>query len=185
MPTNTEKIWNDFCCQLKAYILKRIADPSLADDILQDIFLKIHAKIETLKDGSKIQSWVYQIAQHTIIDYYRKHKNHLEDIDNVDIIAEPPSEMPVGKIGFTLREMIEALPEKYAQALLLVELEGLSQIDLANKLGISVSGAKSRVQRGRQLLKDSLMNCCHYEFDHHGTVIDYHPITCCCCHKVA
>jgi len=97
--------------------------------------------------------------------------------DNIDA-DETSAEQ---EIASGLREMVESLPEKYRQALLLVEFEGLSQIKLAKKLGISVSGAKSRVQRGRRMIKDALMRCCHFEFDKYGTIIDSHPITCCCC----
>jgi RNA polymerase sigma-70 factor (ECF subfamily) len=79
--------------------------------------------------------------------------------------------------------MIDSLPSHYREALLLTEYEGLSQKDLADRLGISISGAKSRVQRARAMLRDLLMECCHFEFDRYGTVIDYHPIACCCCSR--
>lgn len=183
MQNKTETIWNAFCCQLRSFILHRISDPSLADDILQDVFLKVHSNIDNLKDDLKISSWVYQIARNTIIDYYRKHKIRLEDIDTIPVIDETTEESPAQEIASGLKGMVESLPEKYAQALLLVEFQGLSQIELARKLGISVSGAKSRVQRGRQMLRDSLMKCCHFQFDRFGTIIGYHPITCCCCHQ--
>ena len=90
---------------------------------------------------------------------------------------------PAEQAASSLQKMIDLLPEKYAQALTMVEFQGLSQIQLAQKLNLSVSAAKSRVQRGRKMLKDNLMNCCHYEFDKYGTIISYHPISCCCCKK--
>ncbi len=191
MQYKTQAIWEAFCCQLKAYILNRISDPSLADDIFQDVFLKIHSKITTLKDDTKIRSWVYQIARNTIIDHYRKQKIKTEDIHSIELkdegmlsdFEDSIEDNPTKEIADGLREMVEVLPEKYAQALLWVEFEGLSQIELAKKLGISISGAKSRVQRGREMLRDSLMNCCHFQFDRYGTIIDSHPIACCCCHQ--
>jgi len=144
-----------------------------------------------LKDDTKIRNWIYQITRNTIIDYYRKPKIQLEDITTTPLedtgtiptIDEEPEESPVAEIAGGLREMVTALPEKYAQALLLVEFNGLSQIELAQKLGISISGAKSRVQRGRQMLRDSLMKCCHFQFDRYGTIIGYYPVACCCCHQ--
>jgi RNA polymerase sigma-70 factor (ECF subfamily) len=69
--------------------------------------------------------------------------------------------------------MIERLPDHYRQAVMLSEIEGLKQREVAIKQGISLSGAKSRVQRGRKMLKEMLMAGCHFEFDHRGTVIDY------------
>ena len=92
-------------------------------------------------------------------------------------------ETPEQHIASGLTEMINALPEKYAQALNMVEIGGLSQVQLAKELNVSVSGAKSRVQRGRRLLKDSLLECCHYEFDRYGTIISYHSKSCCVCNK--
>lgn len=177
-----------------------MSNASAAEDIFQDVFLKIHSKIDALKDDTKIRSWVYQIAQNTIIDYYRKHKTDPVDIESLLINEQEEFEMsrdkPMAggmeiseadeiseeeKIASGLKEIAESLPEKYAQAILLVEFEGLSQTELARKLGITVSGAKSRVQRGRQMIKDALMRCCHFEFDKYGTIIDARPVTCCCC----
>jgi RNA polymerase sigma-70 factor (ECF subfamily) len=198
----TEAIWNACCCALKSFILKRVSDSSLADDLLQDVFVKIHSNIDSLQDDTKICNWAYQITRNTIIDYYRKKKEHPVDVDGLlsDDFDEDeqikeisinkdtlPSTVdtnelsPAGEIAAGLKELVESLPEKYAQALLLVEFEGISQIELAKRLGISLSGAKSRVQRGRQMLKDSLMRCCHFEFDKYGTIINSCPATCCCC----
>ncbi len=81
----------------------------------------------------------------------------------------------------SINHFIEQLPEPYREAITLTELQGMKQKDLAVKLGISLSGAKSRVQRARKMLKDLFFECCHFEFDRYGTVIDYHPIACCCC----
>lgn len=188
MAYSIEQIWDEFSLDLRSFILRRVKNSSDADDILQDVFLKIHANIDTLKEDEKVRSWIYQITRNTIIDYYRKHKNWTVDIDEMPIEAEISEtnmeEMIVGtpnqEIAADLKGMIEELPTKYSEALCLVEFEGLTQIELANRLGISISGAKSRVQRGRKLLLDSLMRCCHFELDRYGTIIDFHPHCCCC-----
>lgn len=191
MNPNTESIWRACSNQLKAFVLKRINDPSFADDILQDVFIKIHENIDTLKDDTKINSWVYQITRNSIIDYYRKRKINFSDIEilseldilDLEVVDPKPEVTPMENIASGFKEMINSLPDKYAQALNMVEFQGLSQVQLAKKMNISVSGAKSRVQRGRQMLKNTLMNCCHYEFDKYGTIISSHPISCCCCHQ--
>ena len=177
----TEKIWEDFHRQVKSYITGRVSDQSFVDDILQEVFIKIHANIDTLDDETKIRSWVFQIARNTVIDYYRRQKVRHEDIDDHQIADTVPETTPADDIADGLQEMVEALPSKYAEALLLVEFQGISQLELAERLGISISGAKSRVQRARRMLRDSLMRCCHFEFDHYGTIIESHPICCCCC----
>ncbi len=192
MECNTEHIWKEFSGNIHSFIAHRVSNASAAEDILQEVFLKIHTNINSLKDCSKIRSWVYEIARNTIIDYYRKQKIKLDSFDELlpeeeDLFAatdEIKEENPVYKITSGLLGMIEALPEKYAQALILVEFQGLTQVELANKLGISVSGAKSRVQRARQMLKDSLMECCHFELDKYGIIINFYPNPyCCCCSK--
>ena len=187
MKYNTETIWREFSHNLKLYISRRMSDPDAADDILQEVFFKIHSRIDTLKDNTKIRGWVYRITRNTIIDYYRKQKLDSDDVQEIDSIPvyddEKPEKSPAQEVEDGLRGMVDALPDKYQQALDLVEFQGLSQTGLAKKLGISVSGAKSRVQRGRQMLKDCLMKCCHFQFDKYGTIIHIHPVTCCCCSR--
>lgn len=180
----TECVWEDFRDQLKRFILIRVADESLADDILQEVFIKIHTHLATLNDEQNIKSWTYQITRNTIIDYYRKNLPRIVHPETaIPCCEEIPLNTPHQIITSGLKTLVEELPEKYAQALLLTEFEGFSQKDLARRAGISISGAKSRVQRARQKLKDMLMQCCHFEFDRYGTIVDYHPITCCCCAK--
>lgn len=192
MKLSTEKVWEDFSSSLRAFIGRRISNHSHAEDVLQDVFVKIHRSIALIEDETKLRSWVYQVARNTIIDYYRRNKLKTEEIASDEIANkldesmltfsndENPSESPNHEIASGLKDMIGQLPEKYAQALLLVEFEGVPQTELAKRLGISVSGAKSRVQRGRQMLKDILMRCCHFELDRYGTIIDYYPHCCCC-----
>jgi len=69
--------------------------------------------------------------------------------------------------------MIENLPDKYKEAILLTELNQLTHKELGESLGISLSGAKSRVQRARKMLKEMLTSCCSLEFDVMGNIIDY------------
>ncbi len=191
MEYSTEQIWEEFSSALRSFITRRVSNSSQIEDILQDVFIKIHSNIDSLKEDTKIRSWVYQITRNTIIDYYRKQNIKFEDIDEIHLEDEGGINNinnmielePTQKVAAGLKGMIDDLPEKYSQALYLVEFEGLTQVELAKKLGISVSGAKSRVQRGRQLLKDSLMKCCHFELDLYGAIINIHPICCCCCQK--
>ena len=179
----TKKIWIDFGKQLKSFIIKRVSDASLADDILQEVFIKIHSNVETLKDDQKIKAWIYQITRNSIVDYYRRKRIDTKELDEslgYEVFMEEESEK---EIALGLEDMVKELPPKYSEALHLTEFEGLKQKELATKIGLTVSAAKNRVQRARQMIKDDLMRCCHFEFDRYGTIIDYHPITCCCCHQ--
>lgn len=188
MKHSTEALWKNFSSHLLRFIIKNISDVHAAEDILQNVFIKIHSKIDTLKDDAKIKSWIYSITRNTITDYIRAtvctceiSGFSIEEVEKPDI-TQRFDNTPAHEMADGLREIILSLPEKYSQALILTELEGMSQTELADKLSISVSGAKSRVQRAKRLLKDNLMKCCHFEFDKHGTITDIYP-ACCCCRK--
>ncbi len=179
--TQIEKIWNEFGDKLQRFIASRVNDTA-ADDILQDIFLKIHANVTKLKNTDKLESWVFQITRNAIIDHYRKkNRYHAALPENLGETEEPATETAEQRVARSLKQMVHLLPEKYSEALLLTDYKGLSQVALAKHLNISVSGAKSRVQRARKLLKEMLLKCCHFEFDRRGTIIDYHPIVQCQC----
>jgi len=181
MVMTTEKIWEEFHPRIKQFILKRIPDEHNAEDILQEVFLKIHARIDTLRDEEKLQSWMYQIARNVIADYYRQHKATVALSEALLLPEEPVVDDDVVKDLLPgVRRMVDSLPDEYRQALLLTEYEGLTQRELAERLGLSLSGAKSRVQRAREKLKAMLLDCCHFEFDRLGKIIDYQPRCACC-----
>ncbi len=181
MVITTEKVWEEFHPGLKQFILKRVSDEQNAEDILQDVFLKIHTRIDTLRNEEKLQSWIYQIARNVIADYYREHKATVALSEALLLPEEPVVDDDVVKdLLPSVRTMVDSLPDEYRQALLLTEYEGLTQRELAERLGLSLSGAKSRVQRAREKLKAMLLDCCHFEFDRLGKVIDYQPKCACC-----
>lgn len=181
MVPTTERVWEEFNVGLKHFILKRVPDEPSAEDILQDVFLKIHVHIDTLREEDKLQSWIYQIARNAIYDYYRVHKATSE-LPEMPSVPEEPSDDVIKELIPSVKEMVDSLPADYRQALILTEYEGLTQRELAEKLGLSLSGAKSRVQRAREKLKSMLLNCCHFEFDRQGRIIDYEPNCDCCSH---
>lgn len=172
--TNIENIWREFSANLRQFVLKRTSDESIADDILQEIFVKIHSRIHTLKDVRRLNGWIYQIARHAIIDYYRTKKITAELPET--ITHTDNSENNNGDdILPCIKAMVERLPEKYRQAVILTTYQGLTQKEMGKKLGLSLSGAKSRSQRARDKLKDMLMECCDFELDRFGKIIDYEP----------
>jgi RNA polymerase sigma-70 factor (ECF subfamily) len=182
----TEKVWEEFSNGLRQFILKRVPDESQAEDVLQDVFLKIHTRINTLRDQERLPAWVYQIARNTVYDFYRAQKVNLP-LPLIPVMPHSPeyvSEDVVAELAPCVKEMVESLPTDYRDALILTEYEGLTQKELSEKLGLSFSGAKSRVQRARGKIRQMLLDCCHFEFDHAGRIIDYQP-RCACCSNVA
>ncbi len=183
MKNSTTDIWDHFSESLRHFILKKVKNESLADDLLQETFIRIHSKIDSLRDETKVQSWIFQIARNIINDHYRKSGAQLlanipESVEN-----EPESDEEMTEAIQDMVLFMEDLPKPDCQALCQVEFEGISIKDYAAKSGISYTGAKSRLARARHKLSDLLMNCCRYEFDKYGTVLSHHPIHCCCCNK--
>jgi RNA polymerase sigma-70 factor (ECF subfamily) len=179
MVPTTETVWKEFNIGLKRYILKQVQEEANAEDILQDVFLKIHTHISELRDFEKLQSWIYQIARNVITDYYRVNRL-TTDLTEVAYVPEDPFDDVVSDLLPYIKKLVDSLPYDYRQALILTEYEGLTQKELAERLGISISGAKSRVQRAREKVKLMLLDCCHFQFDKLGRIIDYEP-NCDCC----
>jgi RNA polymerase sigma-70 factor (ECF subfamily) len=169
----SEKVWQEYHSRLRKFIKSRIIDDAATDDTLQNVFLKMHAGLDSLKDETKLQSWLYQIARNAIIDYFRSQKS-IVDIPEWLSQPEPdPIEKVTQELSGCLLPMIQMLPENYREAVILSELKGFTQKEVAKLQGISLSGAKSRVQRGRTLLKNMLADCCRLEFDQSGQLCDY------------
>ena len=145
-----------------------------AEDILQDVFLKIYSNIDQVKDNDRIYAWVYRITRNLIVDYYRKKRDTAEFSDLADEKkTDNDEEEIINGLVLCLKNMIDSLPDKYKQAIMLTELGGLTQKELAQKLGMSISGAKSRVQRGRNILKEKFFQCCKFQFDAYGNIVEY------------
>lgn len=173
---DVEQLWIQFHQPLKGFVAKRISDPSEVDDIVQEVFIKIANHISTLKEEEKIHTWIYKITRNTIIDYYRKQKKTAQlppqlEAESVDAFEEQDLSK---ELSACIRPMIHQLPDKYKEAIELTELNGITQRELSERLGISLPGAKSRVQRGREKLKKLLTACCHIEADRYGHILDFH-----------
>ena len=176
MALSTQQIWEDFRAPLRSFIRRRVGDDHVADDLLQEAFLKIHNGIGSLNDDQRLTAWLYQIARNIITDHFRKRP--LEALDATNIAEHPAVTDDDGRgheLAACLGRMVGQLPEKYREAIELAELEDSTQSQVAARLGLSLSGAKSRVQRGRKQLKKMLLSCCDVEFDSRRRVLDYQP----------
>ncbi|OLP18484.1 RNA polymerase sigma factor SigZ [Leptolyngbya sp. 'hensonii'] len=176
-PTSDLKpIWQEFHRRLRGFIQQRVKHPADADDILQEVLIRIHQHLATMRDTDRLQSWVFQITRNAIIDYYRKAGRQPEfTSENVLETLAMEGEPVVfnQEMAGCLRPLLQHLPAPYREAVQLAELDGLTQRAIAQKLGMSVSGIKSRVQRGREKLRALLQTCCQIELDAVGNVIEY------------
>jgi RNA polymerase sigma-70 factor (ECF subfamily) len=191
MMTTSAAIWDHVHKGLRTFILKRVNSEAEADDLLQEVFLRVHRQLGQLKHPDRLVSWIFQIARHAIIDHYRSVARHPET--TIGLAGDLEEKIATSESGRTmsddarmelagcLRPMVEKLPEKYREAVRLVELEGLTNQEAASRLGISVAGMKSRVQRGRHQLKHMLDDCCLIQLDSRRGIAEYelrHPHAC-------
>lgn len=174
--------WEAYRKALLRFVLLRVSEQAAAEDIVQEVLLKAYTRRATLKEPSSLRGWLYQITRNKIIDYYRSRKPALavpeehnqEDARSEDARAET-------ELARCLEPLLEEVPEPYRRALKLADLEGVRQQEIASRLRISLSGAKSRVQRARSMLRDVLLKCCRVELDRRGRAIDYEPLRECRC----
>jgi RNA polymerase sigma-70 factor (ECF subfamily) len=178
-----ESIWHTYSCRLLTFIRSRVANDDEAEDLLQEVFLRVHRHLCCSDDWQRPSAWFYQIARNLIVDHYRSRRQLAELTDDlpaaVEFIDETVDDFDA-QLALSLRSAMLELPEPYREALICTEFEGLSHQQLADQLGISVSGAKSRVQRARQKLRDLLLACCHFDVDRRGRVLDYYPLCSSC-----
>ena len=172
-----KSLWEEMHERLLRFIVSRVNNSDDAQDILQIVFLKIHSGLESIRDTEKMESWVFQITRNCITDYFRQPGKVPLD-EALPAYDTYKSDDLSSEIALYVHDIVSSLPEIYRRALELVDLQGMSQQDAANELGITLSGMKSRVQRGRTMVREIMLACCHFEFDSQGIVMEYH--NCCC-----
>ncbi len=178
---STEEIWRELSADLLRFIRRRVSDEQHAEDLLQETFVRIHRNIRSLADADRLAAWVYQIARNVVSDHYRKSaraQSNGVELLSVDDPIDDTDDRPFRLSCLSSRwqaEFMAKLPETYREAVQLAEIEGLTQREVADRLGLSLSGDKSRIQRGRALLKEVLEACCRFEFDRRGNLMDIDP----------
>jgi RNA polymerase sigma-70 factor (ECF subfamily) len=173
-----QDIWVDMGHSVRRFVGSKVRDPHVADDIAQDVMLKLQSQLNDLPPDDKLPAWLFRVARNAVIDHYRARAVR----DHADLADHEPAEREdeaaeqraaVRDLTPCLLRMIELLPEPYREAMKLADIDGLSQQQLADRAGISLSGAKSRVQRARQQLREMILDCCRVERDVRGNVLDY------------
>lgn len=172
-------LWNDFGPPLRAFLARRVPPGVDADDLLQDVFLRVIRNLGTLRETQRPEAWLFQIARNALRDALRarQRRDGRTDALETDLPAESDTaavrEAEAG-LAPCLTSMITRLPEPYRAAIQLTSLHGMTQTGAAKHAGISVSGMKSRVQRGRGQLRQMLVHCCEIAIDVRGGVSDFH-----------
>lgn len=173
--------WGELQVRLRSYVARRMASSADVDDVVQDVFLRMQRGLLGLQDGERFGGWVYRIAEHALADHLRKRSRHpLGDGREVDPLADttdPGADDRALESDLTacVALFVSRLASPYREAITLTELEGMTQKDGAEMLGLSLSGMKSRVQRGREQLRRMFEHCCEISVDVRGHVLDCTP----------
>jgi RNA polymerase sigma-70 factor (ECF subfamily) len=168
-------IYKEFHSDLLRYVKSKVRSREDAEDILQNVFIKISSNVNKLTEDVKIKNWLFTITRNTIIDYYRANANKSkvaigDDIEEQLFDSDDPD--PTKGLDRCMNSMISLLPEEYRTIIIDSEITGIKQKDLAEKYGIAYPSMRSRVQRGRERLKQLFYNCCHIETDKLGNIIE-------------
>lgn len=181
MTPEITSIWENFHKELKAFIQNKTRNTADTDDILQDAFLRIIRNLDKVKQSDNLRNYLYGIVRNTVYDHFnRKKAVFLTDEPNDVLNDEEAHNLNSAVAECCIKPLINKLPDHYREALLITEFQDISQKELALKLNISYSGAKSRVQRGKEKLKELLLECCPYKSDAYGNLITGEQNKCGC-----
>lgn len=177
METAAIATWNKLQHDLKSFVYRKIRDKETCQDIIQDVFIKVQANLGTLKESEKITAWIFQITRNAVTDHFRK---SAKVINPVDVDWGSSANELNDCVAYCLKVLMEKLPEKYRVPLHLTEVENLSQSEVAKRLNISHSGARSRVQRARKMLKERIDELYLIKTDPYGNILVCENRTPCC-----
>lgn len=163
-------VFLDYEDRLRAFIGKRVKDKSQTDDVAHQVLLKLYANCEQIPQVQNLKAWVYQITRNAVYDFFREN-SRLVGLEHEENQPAETEESFAKEMLELVRPMIELLPLEYAQPLLLSDLEGMPQKEVAEKLGLGLSATKSRIRRGREKLRALFTECCHLELDRQGNLI--------------
>lgn len=185
--------WKELEQHLRPYLARRVASAADVDDLLQDIFVRLHRGLGSLRDEERFGGWVYRIANSAVVDKARQRARARQielgeeaEAGARSMAAEESIQFQAGAVqpdpgelqsdlGECVALFVARLPSPYREAITLTELQSLSQRDAAEMLGISLSAMKSRVQRGREKIRHMFDECCHISVDGRGRVIECEP----------
>lgn len=168
-------IYTQFHQVLLGFIKSKVNNHHDAEDILQNVFIKVAAGANDLNRKEKLQSWIYAITRNAIIDYYRVNSNKKSLVIEEEIADSFTEEDYIDTtkgLDCCLFDLVNQLPAEYRDIIIDVELNRVKQKDLVEKYNLAYPSIRSRVQRGRERLKQILLDCCHIQWDNRGNILD-------------
>ena len=170
--SGTAELWRDFALDLRRFLRRQVRDDALADDLLQDVILRVHLHLARMRAPERVAPWLYRIARNLAIDHVRRQAVRNRAVAEPEVCSEGPEPSPETQLAVWMMEQVARFPEPYREALTRVDADGQRAADVARALGLSTPGVKSRVQRARRRLAQATNRCCAVELDRHGRVVD-------------
>lgn len=161
----------DFYNHLKYFTLKKVQDETIAEDIVQEVMMKLIESHQKNTDIENIKAWLFQVTRNTIYDHFKKKSPvvGLEDVTALKVKELTDLELSVYDY---MVPMIQFLPKKYAEPLQWSDIDNQSQKNIAEKLKLGYSAARMRVQRARTKLRDLFVECCDIVYDANGNFVN-------------
>jgi len=174
-------IWAQVGTSIEHFVRRRINDPHHAEDVVAEVMLRIHRRLGALDDQERVTAWVFAITRNAITDHYRRSGRRREVLaSEIEPVADPSADSwiddqdaTLSELAACIRPLVHALPPDYRRALELTDFDGRTQADAARIEGISLSGMKSRVQRGRVQFARLVKQCCDVTTDSRGELVDF------------
>ena len=164
----TQQVWTLYNEDVKRFIFSKIKDEQVTDDLLQETFIKVHTKLDTLQQQGKIKSWVFTIARYTVLDFFRSN-NLTQELSDYNIIADEESNEHNEKD--CLQGILKTLSKKYRDPLFLSDIKGIKQREVASQLKLKLPTLKSRIQRARKMIKEGYVKCCDFKINNKGHLV--------------
>ena len=165
-----EQIYQEFYPPIHRYLI-RFVGPKEAEDLAQEVFIRAGQSLDSFRNEAQVSTWLYRIATNAAIDRMRQPTYHresgLESIE-AELVGDGKSlenDALRQATNECIRGVIDGLPENYRVPVILSELQGLSNLQIADVLGLSLDVVKVRLHRGKARLKQELQNYCHFSRD--------------------
>jgi RNA polymerase sigma-70 factor (ECF subfamily) len=176
-----------WAADLRTFVRRRVADEHTADDLAQEVLARFAVQLQGDDPPRDPAAWLFRVARNRIVDHLRAARTRQQVATVADerldeTASEPVDDLDLAPLHASFRAFVHELPPLDREALLLTHYEGLTQAELALRLGVPLSTAKSRVQRARARLAQALAACCTFELDRRGGIVDYRrrrPGDCC------
>lgn len=171
------EIYDQHYIPVRNYVAAMTRDDWAADDIVQEVFLKVQRKFETLNDGAKLKPWIYSIARNRCIDHFRKvsvsRENQTGEDHEIDGVQLPLIQLQLERreMSRCVQSKIDLLADSQREVIILFDTVGLSHEEVADILGIQIGAVKVRLHRARKALKEILDRECNFEHDERNVFV--------------